>query len=197
MTTTTITIISKILVKLKYQASVRNLSIALLLIAISSFACQSNDETSVNVNNVSPSPIATEKKTDDFQDSLTSVRTGNFAFILAFRRLDGEVFSGDDKKFVKANAPADTNQWVLTADGKCVIAGSNYKFMPENLDALRKRFSIEDYSPKPIDDGNSNVTIGSSSNTSTNSNSGSHVNSKSNSTGNVNTKTNQNSGSAK
>ena len=115
------------------------------------FGCGRAEENSVN--NTAPTPAAAERKTDDFQESLDSVRTGNFDFVYAFRRADGEILTGDDKKFLKENAPRDTNQWVLTSDGKTAIAGSNYKFMPENLNALKKRFVVEDYSPK-IDDNN-------------------------------------------
>ncbi|MGI9036060.1 MAG: hypothetical protein ACR2GD_08485 [Pyrinomonadaceae bacterium] len=131
-------------------------TIILFLIIFSSlggFGCSRAEEKSAG-NNLS-TPATTEKKTDDFEDSLNSVRTGNFDFVFAFRRLDGEVLSSDDKKFLKENSPRDTNQWVLTADGKTAIAGSNYKFMPENLNALKKRFSVEDYSPK-VGDGDKN-----------------------------------------
>lgn len=121
--------------------------------ALSGFGCGRAEENSVN--NASSNSTVAEKKIDDFETSLNSVRTGNFDFVLAFCRLDGEVLSSDDKKFLKDNSPRDTNQWVLTADGKRAIAGSNYKFMPENLNVLKKRFSIEDYSAR-IADENSN-----------------------------------------
>lgn len=100
-----------------------------------------------------PTPETTAESTpeipiDDFTERLQSVQTGNFDFVYAFRRKDGDIFTSEDKKYLKDNAPFDTNQWVLTSDKKAVIAGSNYVFTPENLDALKKRFKIEDYSPK-------------------------------------------------
>ena len=157
---------SKLFTKIRHRSSFRNLSLALLVFAaLSGFACQGGDEKAAG--NASPAPSAETKK-DDFQESLQSVQTGNFDFILAFRRLDGDVFSGDDKKFIKANAPHDTNQWVLTLDGKCVIAGSNYKFMPEHLDALKKRFSVEDYSPQPVFGNGSQANANANANASVN-----------------------------
>lgn len=87
---------------------------------------------------------ATEKK-DDFQSSLKSVQTGGFQFVYSFRRIDGGVFVGEDKRFLKENSPRDTNQWVLTSDDKAVIAGTNYNFTQENFDNLQKRFVITDH----------------------------------------------------
>ncbi len=89
-----------------------------------------------------------EKAIDDFEDRLKSVQTGDFDFVYAFRRKDGDVLSSDDIKYFKENSPWETNQRVLTDDKKALIAGSNFAFPPENLDALKKRFKIEDYSPE-------------------------------------------------
>ena len=119
-------------------------------LALLAFGCQPN-QTILNDKQPTPAPVENtpEQIVDDFTERLKSVETGNFEFIYAFKRKDGDIFTSDDKKFLKDNAPFDTNQWVLTSDKKAVIAGSNYPFLPQNLDALKKRFKIEDYSPKP------------------------------------------------
>lgn len=100
--------------------------------------------------NTPPAPAekdaANQSSPDDFDSRLKSVQSGNFEFIYSFRRKDGEVFISEDKRYLKENSPRDTNQWVLTTDEKAVIAGSNYPFTPENLDALKKRFEITNYS---------------------------------------------------
>jgi len=57
----------------------------------------------------------------------------------------GGAFDGEDKKFLRASLPFN-NRVVLADEDKAVIVGSNYKFPPENLDALRLRFNVEDYS---------------------------------------------------
>lgn len=85
---------------------------------------------------------------DDFAERLKSVQTGGFDFVYALRRKDGEPFTSEDKKYLRENLPPDTNQKQLTSDEKALIIGSNYLFPLENLDALKKRFKIEDYSPK-------------------------------------------------
>lgn len=117
------------------------------------------------LNDRQPTPEPTAESTpiipvDDFAERLKSVQTGGFDFVYVFRRKDGEVFNSEDKKYLKENLPPDTNQKQLTSDEKALIIGSNYVFPPENLDALKKRFKMEDYSPKeetPKKEQNSNV----------------------------------------
>ena len=120
---------------------------------IISLACQTDSKESVNIANQTATPA---EKIDDFSERLKAVQDVNFDYTYAFRRKDGGEFDKEDKKFVKQNAHFGTNQWVLTQDGKVVIAGSNYKFTAENLENLRNHFNVEDYSTK-IDDSNSNV----------------------------------------
>ncbi len=113
-----------------------------ILLSLIGFGCQGGEKAGVNIAK-SPTP---ERIRDYFQEALSSVQAGGFDFIFTFRRTDGEPLTGDDKKFLKQNAPPDTNRWNLTEDGKIAIAGSNYKFTPENMEALKARFIIENYS---------------------------------------------------
>ncbi|MEA2176026.1 MAG: hypothetical protein QOD00_3618 [Blastocatellia bacterium] len=80
-----------------------------------------------------------------FEQDVQYVRDGQFAYIFVFSRKDGGVFDKDDVDYLKANSPSQTNQWIKTEEGRRVIAGTNFEFTPENLDALRKRFNVEDY----------------------------------------------------
>jgi hypothetical protein len=120
---------------------------------IISLACQNNSKDLVNITNQAATPT---EKVNDFNESLKFVQDANFDYIYAFRRKDDGEFNKEDKTFVKQNTPFGTNQRVLTQDGKVVIVGSNFKFTAENLENLRNRFNVEDYSTK-IDDSNSNV----------------------------------------
>lgn len=123
------------------------LLIVLVIFSIFSWSCASqiilNDKQPISTPLAEETP---EIPVDDFTERLQSVQTGNFDFVYAFRRKDSDVFTSEDKKYLKDNSPIDTNQWVLTGDKKAVIAGSNYLFTPENLEALKKRFKVEDYS---------------------------------------------------
>jgi hypothetical protein len=130
----------------------RRLLIFALLISSLCAACQPSqrilEDSKLNEPATSAETTPVDETRDDFEDRLKSVQTGRFQFIYAFRRRDGGVLASEDKKYLKQNAPRDTNQWVLTRDEKAAIAGSNYLFTPEILENLRKRFEISDYSTK-------------------------------------------------
>lgn len=142
--------------KFAFRLAALSLSCALLF-----SACRKEGEKVV-VQNTAATPVSTasapEQKLDDFQENLQSVKNAGFDYIFAFRRQDGAAFTSEDKKFLKDNAPRDTNQWRLTADEKAVVAGSNYRFTPEHLTALQTRFAVEDHSIAKPDaaDGNAN-----------------------------------------
>ena len=108
----------------------------------------------------SPTPVSSAtpvREIDDLEDNLGSVQRMGFDFVYVFTRKDGDVFTSEDKTFLKNNAPADTNQWRLTKDEKTVIAATNYKFSPEHLTALQKRFNVEDRSPQQEENANANT----------------------------------------
>jgi hypothetical protein len=114
--------------------------------AVSVTACQ----TAVTpVGNLQQTTPAAEKK-DDSADKLETVKQQDFIFVYVFRRRDGAALDAEDRKFLRANSPPETNQWVVTDDGRAAIAGSNYQFSPANLESLKARFSLEDLS-KPKD----------------------------------------------
>ncbi|HEX9963007.1 MAG TPA: hypothetical protein VGB00_18890 [Pyrinomonadaceae bacterium] len=98
-----------------------------------------------------PTPTATpeaKEAKDEFSEKLEYVQKGAFTFVYVFRRKDGAALDSDDSKHLRANAPL-TNYWVVTDDRKTAIGGSNYRVSPEGLDALKKRFNVEDLSAAP------------------------------------------------
>lgn len=90
------------------------------------------------------------KEMSDFQRQLKAMRTADFDYIFAFRRKDGGIFTSEDKQFIKENSHYATNRFTLTKDEKAILAGSNFEFSEENLEALKERFEIEDFS-KPAE----------------------------------------------
>jgi hypothetical protein len=129
----------------------------LISFSLSGLSCAS--KIILEDKNPTPEPVGEstpEAKVDDFEARLKQIQTGDFTYVYAFRRKDGEELSSDDVRFFKENSPEETNQRFLTADRKAIIAGSNFVFPPENLDALKKRFKIEDYSPKKETNANVN-----------------------------------------
>lgn len=152
------------------------------LLAVS--ACQ----TAVTpVGNLQPTPTATpeiKEPQDDFTEKLEYVQKGAFAFIYVFRRKDGAALDSEDRKYLRANSPIETNQWVLTDDTRAAIAGSNYQFPPEYLDALKKRFNVEDLSnptaAPPEANSNANREANSNAKNKTNTDANTKTNSKAN-----------------
>ena len=141
------------------------LSALLVLLALIGAACANS--RILESGNSSPTPVSSstpEGPADDLQDNLGSVERMGFDFVYVFTRPDGGAFTGEDKTFLKNNSPGDTNQWRLTKDEKTVIAATNYKFSPQHLEALQKRFNVEDRSPKPAENASSNSNANTNSN---------------------------------
>jgi len=124
---------------------------AFLIIAVAATAfcgCNRAGTQTGNNNNAPASSPSPRKPLTEFERDLEYVRTGQFTYIYLISRADGSPLNNDDIAYLKQNAPPQTNQWVLTDEKRRVIAGTNFEFTPENLDALRKRFVVEDYSGK-------------------------------------------------
>ncbi len=117
--------------------------IALVTIAVLTFAsaCQRSDSTQSRSSRPKPTPLS------DFERALEYVRQGRFARTLALSRADNGVFTAEDKLHIRQNTPTETNvnMIVVSDDQRHVIIGTNFDIKPENMDALRKRFTIEDY----------------------------------------------------
>jgi hypothetical protein len=122
-----------------------------LLVAAAGFACGGpNRHFAVNDRQQSNAP-APEKTVEDAAQKVTTMEQQGFDFVYVFRRKDGAALDAEDRKFLRANSPPETNQWVVSDDGRTAIAGSNYAFPPAHLEALTARFAFEDRS-KPKED---------------------------------------------
>ena len=134
------------------ELSVFSLFGAMILL---NFGCQANRTILKDVP-PPPTPMSTvEQKKTSVEQDLRDMQTANFDYIFVFRRKDGGVFDKEDKKFLRDNTPIETNRWTSTDEGKAYIAGSGFNFSPENMNALKSRFIVENYS-KPETDDNSN-----------------------------------------
>lgn len=88
-----------------------------------------------------PSPLK------GFEADLQYIRNGQYSYIWVFSRKDGKALQPDDSIFLRTNAPQVVD-WVITEEGKKVIAGTNFNLEEGNLEALKKRYVAEDYSNK-------------------------------------------------
>ena len=89
----------------------------------------------------SPSPLT------DFEEALRFVRNGQYAYIYVISRKDGKPLSTEDSDFLKTNAPQLVDK-AATKDKTKVVAGTNFNLEEGNLEMLKKRFVVEDYSAK-------------------------------------------------
>ena len=92
-----------------------------------------------------PRPAASPKS--DFERSLQFIRNGQFTYIYVFWRKDSKAFDSEDSQFLRTNAPQVVD-WVTTEDKTKVIGGSNFNLEEGNLNVIKKRFAVEDYSGK-------------------------------------------------
>ena len=101
----------------------------------------SNNEPSSSSVSASPSPQT------DFERTLQFIRNGQFAHVWVFSRKDGKPLDKDDSDFLRKQAPQVVD-WAATDDKRKVIAGTNFDLEQGNMELLRKRFVVEDYSGK-------------------------------------------------
>lgn len=129
----------------------------LLCVALFFIACGPNRHFPANEQKTTPTP---EKTVESAVEKLDTIRQQGFDFVYVFKRKDGGKLDAEDKKFLRANSPPETNQWIVTDEDATAIAGSNYMFLPVHLEALRKRFNVEDLSkPKTENTPEANLNI--------------------------------------
>ena len=79
-----------------------------------------------------------------FEADLDYVRKGQYTYVWVFSRKDGKAIDKDDAAYLRTNA-TQVVDWVTTEEGRKVIAGTNFDLAKGNLDLLKKRFVVEDY----------------------------------------------------
>jgi hypothetical protein len=90
-----------------------------------------------------PASSAPSPKTG-FEADLEFVRKGQYTYIWVFSRKDDKPLDKDDSAYLRKNAPQVVD-WVTTDQNKRVIAGTNFDLAQGNLELLKKRFVVEDY----------------------------------------------------
>lgn len=125
---------------------VKCVTLAIVILASVLSACgktQPTSDTSSTSENTAastpqPSPLT------GFDRDLQYVKNGQYSYIWVFSRKDGKPLEKDDSTFLRTNAPQVVD-WVITDEGKRVIAGTNFNLEEGNLGTLKKRFNAEDY----------------------------------------------------
>lgn len=110
------------------------------------FACGTPQPQPAAREESTPAPTIDVTKKKTFEDDLEYVRTGGFQFVFVLRRKDGGNWAAEDTASLKANSPFETNQRLLSDNGKAVIIGTNFRFRTGQWDALHKGFDVQDLS---------------------------------------------------
>jgi hypothetical protein len=88
---------------------------------------------------------AARNKIPAFERDLASVQRNNYQKVYVISRPDGGRLDTEDKAYLKTNMPIETTMRILTDEDRRLIVGTNFDLKPEHLDALNRRFRVEDY----------------------------------------------------
>ena len=75
---------------------------------------------------------------------LKFIRNGQFTYIYVISRKDGKQLDQQDSSFLRTNAPQVVD-WVVTDDKTKAIGGTNFNLEEGNLNVIKKRLVVEDY----------------------------------------------------
>ena len=123
----------------------------LVLAALVCGACGGSGAPST-ANAPSPSPTAAAPTPQSspltgFDKDLQYIKNGGYTYVWVFSRKDHKPLDKEDSAFLRTNAPQVVD-WVTTDEGRKVIGGTNFNLEEGNLELLKKRFVVEDYSAK-------------------------------------------------
>jgi len=121
---------------------------SLLLAAILSTSCDDVKTNSSSPGSPSTQSTPAPSPKTGIEADLAYVRKGQYTYVWVFSRKDGKPLDGNDGAFLKTNAPQVVD-WVTSDPGKkYVVAGTNFDLAKGNLELLKKRFNVEDYTGK-------------------------------------------------
>lgn len=119
---------------------------ATLLIAISLTSCggrSTNSATPASPGSTPAAPAPSPKT--GLEADLEYVRKGQYTYIWVFTRKDGKSLDKADGDYLRTNAPQVVD-WVTTDEAKrYIVAGTNFDLAKGNLELLKKRYVVEDY----------------------------------------------------
>ncbi len=122
------------------------ISVAAVVFACSFSGCGNGNSGS---GSVTPTPAASPRAAPltGFAADLQYIRNGQFTYVWLFSRKDGKPLDKSDGEYLRTNAPQVVD-WVKTDEDRKIFAGTNFNLEEGNLNLLRKRFVVEDYSGK-------------------------------------------------
>ena len=119
--------------------------LAILIVGLLVVGCHKAETPSAVVNEPSPSPKAQASPLVGFARDLQYIKNGQYTYVYVFSRKDGKALEKSDSEFLRTNAPQMVD-WAITEEGKKVIGGTNFNLAEGNLELLKKKYVVEDYS---------------------------------------------------
>ncbi len=130
---------------MKYIGPIRPIGLIFVLLL---GACGGSGPVTPNTNTTAEAPASpAASPLTDFEEALRFVRNGQYTYVYVISRKDKKPLQPDDNTFLKTNAPQVVD-WAATKDKTKVVAGTNFNLEEGNLEMLKKRFVVEDYSTK-------------------------------------------------
>jgi hypothetical protein len=130
--------------------STQSAILILVVAAVLSSSCSrgKTDTSSANSSSAAQSaPAPAPAPKTGFEADLDYVRKGQYTYVWVFSRKDDKPLDKNDAAFLRTNAPQVVD-WVTSEEGRKVIAGTNFDLAKGNLELLKKRFNVEDYTGK-------------------------------------------------
>ena len=122
--------------------------VCVILLALFLTACgRSTNTVSETPASASPQPSVQSSPLSEFEKDLQFIRNGGFTYVWLISRKDGKPLEPGDNIFLKLNAPQVVD-WVVTDQRRKVFAGTNFNLEEGNLEVLKRRYNVEDYSGK-------------------------------------------------
>jgi hypothetical protein len=108
-------------------------------------ACTREQTTNVPAETPTSPPTPASSPLTGFERDLQFIRNGQYTYVLVVSRMDGKPLDKADGDFLRKNA-SQVVDWVMSDGGKKAIGGTNFNFEEGNMELLKKRFVVEDYS---------------------------------------------------
>lgn len=118
-------------------------------------SCAANDKI-LKSGKETPAPYNGEAPKASFAKELDDVNSAGFRFVYVLRRKDGGKLDQDDRRVLREQT-VDMNRRVVADEDRAVIIGSNYQIPDKNRFVLFDRFAVEDLSPPPVTEADSNA----------------------------------------
>ena len=119
--------------------------LVILVAGLTAVGCHRRETPEATVSAPAESPKPQVSPLVGFAKDLQYIKNGQYSYIYVFSRKDGKKLEKSDSEFLRTNAPQMVD-WAITEEGKKVIGGTNFNLADGNLELLKKKYLVEDYS---------------------------------------------------